>query len=1127
MAITEREFTEKVVGIIRRIIQANKELGFDEVRTERRVDEADGRTYPDGIIYKNFAQDKTACIFEVKKPNYDVSDIRLVYKTGREAWNKGAPFFATWNMRDLVLWKTMMEDVGVMERRKNWWRNIIHVADAKQVDRNENWIKIEKFLFEFLKELSDWVYRRKRFTGLPLDEFFIKKLAATVDINAPVFTYALSQKCKKDRDYYTRLKKWIWAQGWHPDLKIKAIHTLHPVYEKIARIATYIFVNKILFYNIVKSNYPDRLLAILVGGIRKGKALNELLNRHFGEVLSIDYDTIYEMDIFDELNIPDYAVEQIARFLEDFDNYDFSAINYEILGHVYEDLIPETERHEMGQYFTPPSTVDLINSFCIQDKNDVVLDLGCGAGTFLVRAYARLKHLKKTKRKKHKQLLEQLWGTDKASFPAHLATINLVLPDLTERENFPYVKTTDAFSVIPKRTYFEVPKHSGIKYEFKHISKKDAVQVKIPEMNCVVGNPPYIRQEKIDEKDKKHIQQIVFKDWGKLKISQQADIYVYFFIHGAKFLKDSGKLGFVTSNSWLDVRYGAGLQKFFLDNFKIIAILESRVERSFSKADINTAITIVERCSNKKEREKNLVKFVSLKKKMDELIPQDSDRVRFEACDKLIRKINRVKSLYEDKQMRVYPKSQKELYEEGLEDNVYVGSKWGGKYLRAPDIFFKILEKGKKLFMPLKEMAEIKRGPTTGANEFFYLTQEGINAHRLEEKFLSPVVKSSRECPSVKINKNNLKFKILLVHKDKQSLKGTNVLKYIEWGEEKNLDERPTCKSRKRQEQDEEVRTYDWYDLGEWDVPDMLWSDAYNVRYASYLIEKEKIYGDKRFFFINFVGKKYKKILEAYLNCSLIPLFIELFGIVNLGQGVVYTNVYQLKELPIIDPKVIDKSQRDKIIKAFDKVCSRSILSIFEEVKQKDRQELDNIFFDILGLTKKERKEVYNAVCDLVRNRLEKAKTFGRNVKSKKDNFNSGTYAEHILSEVYASKEKRKFPDDFIDPSWETQTIDLPKIEDNSKLKIEEFFGKASLRIEGVAVDCGTTPKARFVELAIQRGIKDRVEVPADDGNAIQAVNDYLKYREMMEAEINETIKMFNLNTRQSKEVWKELKDMF
>jgi len=67
----------------------------------------------------------------------------------------------------------------------------------------------------------------------------------------------------------------------------------------------------------------------------------------------------------------------------------------------------------------------------------------------------------------------------------------------------------------------------------------------------------------------------------------------------------------------------------------------------------------------------------------------------------------------------------------------------------------------------------------------------------------------------------------------------------------------------------------------------------------------------------------------------------------------------------------------------------RDLKSIFEELgmnparpirEQKpnplpDRKALDDIVFNILGLTEDERTEVYWAVCDLVKNRLEKARS--------------------------------------------------------------------------------------------------------------------------------------------------------
>jgi len=43
-----------------------------------------------------------------------------------------------------------------------------------------------------------------------------------------------------------------------------------------------------------------------------------------------------------------------------------------------------------------------------------------------------------------------------------------------------------------------------------------------------------------------------------------------------------------------------------------------------------------------------------------------------------------------------------------------------------------------------------------------------------------------------------------------------------------------------------------------------------------------------------------------------------------------------------------------------------------------DRKALDDVVFDAIGLTDDERKEVYWAVAELVKNRLDKARSVGR-----------------------------------------------------------------------------------------------------------------------------------------------------
>ena len=87
--------------------------------------------------------------------------------------------------------------------------------------------------------------------------------------------------------------------------------------------------------------------------------------------------------------------------------------------------------------------------------------------------------------------------------------------------------------------------------------------------------------------------------------------------------------------------------------------------------------------------------------------------------------------------------------EEGSDDASpnpkYTGDQWGGKYLRAPDIYWTILEKGKDKLVRLGDVAEVRFGIKTGANKFFYLDDQKIQEWGIEEEFLKPVIFSLRE----------------------------------------------------------------------------------------------------------------------------------------------------------------------------------------------------------------------------------------------------------------------------------------------------------------------------------------------------------------------------------------------
>src|SRR5205085_8429908 len=130
--------------------------------------------------------------------------------------------------------------------------------------------------------------------------------------------------------------------------------------------------------------------------------------------------------------------------------------------------------------------------------------------------------------------------------------------------------------------------------------------------------PPYIRQEVMGAPDKRRIARRLASDrllasevnWPRW--SGRSDIYVYFFARAIRFLKVDGRLVFLTASSWLDAGYGAALRQFLLNNFRVIAVIESTAESFFAGASVNTSIAVLEREPEAERRAANLIRFVQL-----------------------------------------------------------------------------------------------------------------------------------------------------------------------------------------------------------------------------------------------------------------------------------------------------------------------------------------------------------------------------------------------------------------------------------------------------------------------------------------------------------------------------------
>ena len=157
-----------------------------------------------------------------------------------------------------------------------------------------------------------------------------------------------------------------------------------------------------------------------------------------------------------------------------------------MVGRIFQKLIGPDERHRYGQHFTGDDVVDLINGFCIRGADDSVLDPACGSGSFLVRAYYRKRNLGPDR--PHRDLIGELFGCDIAMYPAHLATLNLAAREINEEANYPRIVRRNFFDFEPAGAVLQCARQ-----------RRRAEAVPLPALDAVVGNPPYVRQEKVEE----------------------------------------------------------------------------------------------------------------------------------------------------------------------------------------------------------------------------------------------------------------------------------------------------------------------------------------------------------------------------------------------------------------------------------------------------------------------------------------------------------------------------------------------------------------------------------------------------------------------------------------------------
>lgn len=228
-------------------------------------------------------------------------------------------------------------------------------------------------------------------------------------------------------------------------------------------------------------------------------------------------------------------------------------------------LIPTEDKKVNGAFFTPAYIVDYILETISPNSNAKIIDPSCGSGAFLLGI---IRYMRKMHHKTISNIIkDNIFGADILEYNINRSKLLITLYALSENEN---ISANDIHLICT----------DSLSYNFN--SQYDAV----------VGNPPYVKFQDMDEKTRGFL----LNNYKTTRFGT-FNLYFAFFELGLKLLSDNGKLGYITPNNYFTSLAGESLRTFFQDNKCIYHIVDFNATKVFD-VQTYTAISFLNKSKN-------------------------------------------------------------------------------------------------------------------------------------------------------------------------------------------------------------------------------------------------------------------------------------------------------------------------------------------------------------------------------------------------------------------------------------------------------------------------------------------------------------------------------------------------
>lgn len=198
-------------------------------------------------------------------------------------------------------------------------------------------------------------------------------------------------------------------------------------------------------------------------------------------------------------------------------------------------------RKERGAFFTPPEIADYLADWAVgDDPNARILDPTCGEAVFLMSAGRRLRAI----------------GVETGDMDEHLFGVDLH-------------KTTLDWAT--RTLELEGLEAHLLAADFFDIATSDQLAAPLPQMDAVIGNPPFVRyQRHIGEARAKSRQAALRQN---VRLSGLASSWAALLVHACGFLKVDGRLAMVLPAELLTVGYAEPIRAWLRHRFEQVHLV--------------------------------------------------------------------------------------------------------------------------------------------------------------------------------------------------------------------------------------------------------------------------------------------------------------------------------------------------------------------------------------------------------------------------------------------------------------------------------------------------------------------------------------------------------------------------